>query len=313
MTMKRGVTGVTPLFSAAAGKITAASAAVALGLRTVSAATTAAVLRLRKFALSGWEKLIHRELKVLEKGTGVIGIAGTFLVGHAKIVGGHQQLNIPFQLDDAELSQRDIQLTALAVDHQIFLKAAANISGDIGGRAAAAAAGIQRFAAKNHRIDHFHNCYRQIGTFRILHILGIPAVIRAENTGIAFAAEQNRPLIIDSQPIQRFGTAYTAGCIQGNAVKIPDIHREEAAVIGDGLYVNGGVEQLSFTGLDIYRVFQDRLGCTGQVDPKIPETFFFTTGIVYFSRMDTNSLIRRGIAAERARRNLFRHIVEPPE
>ena len=66
-------------------------------------------------------------------------------------------------------------------------------------------------------------------------------------------------------------------------------------------------------GFDIDRILQDRLGCTGQVNPKIPETLFFTTGIIDFSRVDTNGLFRRGITAKRARRNLFRHIVEPPE
>ena len=193
------MTQVTPLFSAAAGKISSTSATtVALGLATAATATAISILCLRDFTLSGREKLIHRELEVLEERAGIIGITGAFLVGHTEIIGRHQQLNITLQLDDAELSQRYKKLATFAVDHQIFFKATANIGRDIGGGRTAITTGIQRFAAKNNRIDHFHNGYRQIGALRILQITGIPTVIRAENTSTAFAAKQHRTFVINS-------------------------------------------------------------------------------------------------------------------
>ena len=85
------MTLVTPLFSAAAGKITAtAVAAGILRLRIAAAASAATILRLRKLTLSGREKLIHRELEVLEKCAGIVGAACTFLIGHTKIIRRHQ-------------------------------------------------------------------------------------------------------------------------------------------------------------------------------------------------------------------------------
>ena len=311
---KRCDAGHTSCFLAATGQISAAAAAATvLVLGMIAAVSVPAGLRLGKLSLAGWEKLIHRELEVLEECAGIGGIACTFLVGHTEVIGGHQQLDVPFQFDDAELSQRHEQLSAVAVDHQILFKTTANISRNVCSRATAVTAAIQGFAAENHWIHNLYDCHRQIGTLGILHILSIPAAIRTEDTGAAFAAEQYRSLIIDSQTIQCFGAAYTAGCIQRNAVEIPDIHRIESTVIGDGFHVNGCVKQLGIAGLDIDRIFQNRLGCAGQIDTKIPETLFFTTGIIDFARMDTNGLLWCGISAERARRNLFRHIVEPPE
>ena len=81
------MTLVTPLFSAAAGKITAtAVAAVILRLRIAAAASATTILRLRKLTLSGREKLIHREFNAVKYITGIIGCANAFFVGEAKII-----------------------------------------------------------------------------------------------------------------------------------------------------------------------------------------------------------------------------------
>ena len=61
------MTLVTPLFSSAAGKITAtAVAAVILRLRIAAAAAATTILCLGKLTLSGREKLIDRKFEVLE-------------------------------------------------------------------------------------------------------------------------------------------------------------------------------------------------------------------------------------------------------
>lgn len=82
------MTEVTPLLLSAAGKASAAATvSVAGGLLLTAAVLT---VGLGEIALLGREELIHRELEVLEQGTGVLGIAGTFLVGHTEIISGHQ-------------------------------------------------------------------------------------------------------------------------------------------------------------------------------------------------------------------------------
>ena len=51
-----------------------------------------------------------RELEVLEQGAGILGTAGTLCGRQAEIIGRDQQLHIPLQTNNAELTQRDRQL-----------------------------------------------------------------------------------------------------------------------------------------------------------------------------------------------------------
>ena len=131
------MTLVTPLFSAAAGKITATTVAAGiLRLRIAAAASAATILRLRKLTLSGREKLIHRELEVLEQGAGIFGRACTLLLRHAEIVCGHEQLYIALQADNAELTKGHQQLPAVTGNGQIVIETAANVGRNIHGTVA---------------------------------------------------------------------------------------------------------------------------------------------------------------------------------
>lgn len=83
------MTEVTPLLLSAAGK-TAASATATVSVVCLLLAAASLSVALGKVTFLWWEKLIHRELKILEQGTGVLRVAGAFLVRHAEIIGGHQ-------------------------------------------------------------------------------------------------------------------------------------------------------------------------------------------------------------------------------
>lgn len=304
------MTDVTPLSLSAAGK-SAAAASSASGI--CGLLLTAAIwwCLLDKVALSGREKLIHRELEVLEKCAGVFGIADTFFVGHAEVKSGDQQLDIPFQLDDTELTQGDKELTAVVCDHQIVIKAAANVSGNVGN--SIVAAGIQHLAAQNYGIHDFHHSHRQIGALRILNVLGTGHIAGTEDTGAALAAEQHGAFVIDGQTAEGLGPSHAAEGVQRHLVEITHIHREKATVIGDGFYIDIGPEQFCGFGFDIDGIFQNDLRRSSEIDTEIFQAFFFAAGVVNFPRMDTNSLTRRGIPAERAGGNLFRHIDKPPD
>ena len=303
--------------AAGVGRLAAATAALMTGVLLAAVMVTtvvvsAAVADLDKVVDLGREELIHGELEVLEQRAGVVGIAGAFFVRHTEVEGGDQQLNIPFQLNDAELPQGNKELTAFAVDRKIVIEAAADLGGDIDGRSVVTAS-VQDLAAQHNGIDYFHHCHRQVGALQILNVLCIAYEVGTEDAGIALAAKEHGAFVKDGKAAQRLGTAYTAERIQGHTVEVAHIHREKSTVISDGLYIDAGKEQFCIFGFYIDGVLQDLLGCAGQEHAQIPETFFFTARVIDFASMDTNSLSRRRISAERAGGNLFRHIVEPPE
>lgn len=196
------MTEVTPLLLSATGK-TAASAAAAISVVSLLLTAASLSIALGKVTFSWREKLIHRELEILEQGTGVLRITGALFVRHTKIICGHQQLDIPFQLDDAELTQGYIKLTAFVSDHQIIIKAAADV-GRYVCDGSIAAAGIQHLAAQHHGIHHLHNRHRQVGSFQILNILGAAHVIRTEDASVALAAKQYGALVVDGKTADGF-------------------------------------------------------------------------------------------------------------
>ena len=303
------MTEVTPLLLSAAGK-SAACATSAVSIVCLLLGATVLAVGLRKIAFLWREKFIHRELEVLEKSTRILGVTSAFLVGHTEIIGRHQQLDVPLQLDDAELAQRNVKLTAFVGNHQIIVTASAAVSRYLGN--GIIAAGIQYLAAQHHGINHFHNSHRQIGALQILNILRAGDKVRTENTRAAFTAEQHGTFVVDGQTTNSLWPANAAEGIQRYFVEITHINRKKATVIGYGLYVDIGPQQFCSFGLDVDGVFQDRLGRCGEIDANVFQAFFFAAGVVNFPRMDANSLTRRGIPAERAGGNLFRHIDKPP-
>lgn len=112
-------------------------------------------------------------------------------------------------------------------------KAAANGAGhrvDI----AAAAAAVMRL---------YHLCVKQdwfyaldygcglVGALDLLLIRAIRNKLRTEDTRAAVTAEQNAPLIKNSQAIEQTRAAYGGAGLYGNAIEETYIYREEAAII----------------------------------------------------------------------------------
>ena len=118
----------------------------------------------------GREELIHREGNVLEELAGVVavvaavGAGGAALFGETVVVHGHQQLTVPLQADNGELTQGDEHPTAVLARRQVAAEALAYAGGNLAQVAVAAAAvtALHYLGAQDDGIYRLHHG-RKIG------------------------------------------------------------------------------------------------------------------------------------------------------
>lgn len=154
-----GTANASAVMAAAAG-IRSTNAGIAAAAASTSQAVRAILLRREKF--------INRELEIRKNRAGILCLAGGTAVRavaarQTDIKCRHQQLDVTLQTDDGELPQRDKQLVALIVKHQIVsAKAMTERARHLTQRTAAAiAAGIRLndTCIEQNRVNDF-NCSR---------------------------------------------------------------------------------------------------------------------------------------------------------
>lgn len=222
----------------------------------------------------GGVKLVDREFEILEQRARII-VARAFFFRQADVVCGHQELDIPLQLDDAELSECAVQSAAGIADNQFVFKAFADVLRELAGTVAGAV--VLELAAKQNGIDALKNADRQIGALRVLTILAAVAIVRAEDAGASFASEQDGTLVIGSQAADRLGTTNAAGYVAGHAIEKFDVNGVKAFVERDGFDIKIRPKQFGTAGFDADGGVQQRLRAASQVNTQTLKTFFVTT------------------------------------
>ena len=86
---------------------------------------------------------------------------------------------------------------------------------------------------------------------------GVPG---GEDLGVALAAEEQHPLVKDRQAADLCRAAAPHEGLSGDAVIIPDVHAVESPVVGGGLHVDVGVEQLGAAAPDAQGPVKEGLG-----------------------------------------------------
>ena len=233
----------------------------------------------------GREELIHREGDVLEELAGIItaaaavGAGGAALVRQAVVVHRHQQLAVPLQADDGELAQRHKDTTVVVTGRQVAAEALADTGRDLAeiAVAAAAVAAFHQLGAEDDGVDSFHNGDGHVALFDHLLVQRIQPDTGGEYLGSALAAEEDDPLVKDTQALHVYGAGAGTECADGHTVEKPHIHRIEAAVEGNGLHIDVGVEKLSFAALDRLSAVEDLLPGLGGVEAQILDAVLITT------------------------------------
>ncbi len=107
------------------------------------------------------DKLLFREGNAAEHFTGILSTAArsvaAFLGGNAVIQHRHDNLGIPLQTDDGELTQRDEQAAVIVAQHQFLVEHILDVRGNLRGQfLTGTVADLLHFGAENHGIQHFH-------------------------------------------------------------------------------------------------------------------------------------------------------------
>ena len=240
------------IVAAAAGIVIAAAAAAAIVIDAgCTGKQTACFVALRR------EKGVNREVEVREDLARVLLTADTAVRAVAPrqtyVVGGHEQLDVALEPDDRELTEGDEQLVAVVAEHQIVAaEARADRAGDfVESAAAAVAADLRRNHAgiQHDRIDNFNDRGRLVAVRPQLHVAAVLDILRGEDAGAAFAAEQHNALVKYRQTIHDTRTTDHAADLALNAVEKADVNRVEPSIKLDAFHVNGNTEQLCFMRL----------------------------------------------------------------
>ena len=162
----------------------------------------------------------------------------------------------------------------------------------------------------NHRL---HNGHGLVDAGQVLAIQGIQAHLRGEGLGAALAAKEDDPFVKDGQAadLHRPGGAHKG--VGGDPIEVADIYGVEAPVEADGLHVGGHVQQLGLGGLDAAGTIKGALRALSEVDAKILNAVFITTGVHDLPGVYADGLADAGGIANGAGHDLFRHCWLPPE
>ena len=155
-----------------------------------AAAVTLAITALRC-------ELLGREGNPGEHLAGILGAAdgiAAILGGNGVVKNRHDQLSIPLQPDDGELTQGHVQPLLIPGEHQVLVETAANGSGNLAAGLAAAVADILDFTAQHHGIQHLHHSGGAVGVNGGGTVGFAQPGIGAENVGTAVLTAEHCPL-----------------------------------------------------------------------------------------------------------------------
>ena len=215
--------------------------ALSLPLRTATALDALIVaLFLQRV---GREKFVDRESNSAEQLAGICAAAttaaaGAFLFRHTIAVAGDQQLSIPLQPHNGELTQRDKYALALIRTAQLRLEAIADTAGNLADVAVAATAltGIYQLGIQYNGVYCSDNGAGQVALFDTARIHGIHAGAGGKYLRAAFAAEEDHAFVKHTKSFHFRGPAAAAADLQHHAVKITQIHSIESTVEIDRLH-----------------------------------------------------------------------------
>lgn len=114
-----------------------------------------------------------------------------------------------------------------------------------------------------------HHGYGHIALLDVLAVQSVGAGAGGEDLGAALAAEEDHPLVKDTQALHLLGTGAVAVGVEGDAVEKPHIHGIEAAVEDHRLHVDIGVQQLSFAALDVLGTAEQLLTALSGIEPQL--------------------------------------------
>ena len=172
------------------------------------------------------------------------GAVAAFLGGDGVVENGNDQLRIALQTDDRELTQCYIQTAALAGEHQLIVKHAADGSGQLQSCivAALAVADILNLGAEHHWIEHFDYSSGTIGVNAGQTVGLVQPGIGAVNVGTAVFSAQDGALGENGQAIQRSRARSADGGVSQNAVVESDV--DAIMVLIEGYRFDGGLLRL---------------------------------------------------------------------
>jgi hypothetical protein len=172
--------------------------------------------------------------------TGIFSAAGAFaafLAGDAVLHNGYNQLCIPLQTDNGELSQCDKETAAVSGENQLLIKQGTDFAGNLRHDfMTAAVANFLYFGTQNHGIQNFYHSGGQTGKemcgFAVFSDLGIARV----NVCFAVFAAQNSSFGKDGKAVQGGGAGCTNHRICQNPVVECNINAVAVTVKGHGLH-----------------------------------------------------------------------------
>ena len=278
------------------------------GLRVVSilalAGLVAAVRRAGAAVTAGRCELGSGEGNLAEHFAGILGAAGAVaaFLGRQRIIQHrNDQLRIPLQTDDGELTQCDEHPATLACIDQLIVKLGSDGRWDLHRCIipAPAVADLPDLGAEHHRIQHLHHSGGAVDDIASQAVGLTDASIAAINVGLAVLAAQHCPFGKHSQTVQRSGAVGADGGIGENAVVEGYIDAVVIPVKCHRLHINVCVQQLGAAHPGTGRRIQQALRASGHVNPKILDAVLVAAGVGDLSCVNGHGLPQiLGIAAQ---------------
>ena len=235
--------------------------------------------------------------------------AGALLLRHTVVIYRHQELGVPLQTDDRELAQGNIDPLSVIAEAQVAAEAGANARRDFGQFtvAGAALADVHQLHIEHDGVYRLHHGGGQVGFADVLLIHPLKRHLGGEHLGGALAAEENHPLVKDTQAADLHRPGSADERVRSHAVVVADIHSVEAPVKADGFHINVHVQQLRLARLDADGAVDHRLAVLGGVKAQILDTILVFARIIDLLRVYAHGLADTGSILHRTGHDLLRH------
>jgi len=251
-------------------------------------------------------ELGSREGDAAEQLAGILGAAGgvtAFLGGNAVVHNRHDQLGVPFQPDDGELPQGDIEPSAVILEHQVLIEHGLDPVRQLHGAVPAAAlAGLPDSGAQDHGVQGLHHGRGPVCQIPGNGLRRAGPQVAAVDVGAALLAAEDNPFGEDCQTAQRGRAVGPHNGVGQDPVVEGDVDAVVVSVKGHGLHVYVGAEKLRAADPGTGGAFQHPLGTGGQIDRQVLYAVFVPTGVGDLSGVDGHGLPQIvGIAAQGVR------------
>ena len=227
------------------------------------------------------------------------GVAALF-GGDAVVHDGHNELCVPLQADDGELSQGHIEPPAVSLHGQVLVKHSLYPIRQLQGAVPSAAlAGLPDPGTQYHGIQRFYNRCGAVCQISCDGIGGAGPQITAVDVGAAFLAAEDDALGKDRQAAQRGRTIGADNGVGEDAVVEGDVYTVVVPVKGHRLYIYVGAQQLGTADPGVCGAVQSPLRARSQVNRQVLDTVFVPTGIGDFPGVNGHCLAQLiGVAAQ---------------